>query len=156
MARANGFGHVAGSTGSMSEDAVAKLYGLPLEALIDMGDFAGGMLKYLRLHPVPRVSIAGGFAKMVKLAQGAMDLHSGRSQVDFEWLAARVPEGLRAAVLGANTALEVLTLCREAGFDIAALVAIAARDSAVEILRGSDCALDVVVVDRGGEIIGRA
>ena len=139
----------------MSEDAVAKLYGLPLEALIDMGDFAGGMLKYLRLHPVPRVSIAGGFAKMVKLAQGAMDLHSGRSQVDFEWLAARVPEALRARVLAANTALEVLTLCREAGFDIAALVAAAARESAVEILRGSDCAVDVVVVDRGGEIIGR-
>jgi cobalt-precorrin-5B (C1)-methyltransferase len=155
VARANGFGHVAGSTGSMSEDAVAKLYGLPLEALIDMGDFAGGMLKYLRLHPVPRVSIAGGFAKMVKLAQGAMDLHSGRSQVDFEWLAARVPEALRARVLAANTALEVLTLCREAGFDIAALVAAAARESAVEILRGSDCAVDVVVVDRGGEIIGR-
>jgi hypothetical protein len=35
--------------GSNWEDAVAKLYGLPLEALIDMGDFAGGMLKYLRL-----------------------------------------------------------------------------------------------------------
>ena len=66
-----------------------------------------------------------------------------------------MPEALRARVLGANTALEVLTICREAGFDIAAPVAMAARDSAVEILRGSECAVDVVVVDRGGEIIGR-
>ncbi len=63
-------------------------YGLPLEAMIDMGDFAGGLLKYLRDHPVARVTIGGGFGKMVKLAQGALDLHSGRSQVDLAWLAA--------------------------------------------------------------------
>ena len=31
-----------------------------------MGDFAGGMLKYLRKHEVARVTIAGGFAKMTK------------------------------------------------------------------------------------------
>jgi cobalt-precorrin-5B (C1)-methyltransferase len=52
-----------------------------------MGDFAGGLLKYLRAHPVPRLTIAGGFAKLTKLAQGALDLHSGRSQVDMTWLA---------------------------------------------------------------------
>ncbi|HCD50027.1 MAG TPA: cobalt-precorrin-5B (C(1))-methyltransferase, partial [Alphaproteobacteria bacterium] len=53
----------------------------------DMGDFVGGMLKYLRRHPVPRLTIAGGFGKMVKLAQGHGDLHSARSQVDFGRLA---------------------------------------------------------------------
>ena len=36
------------------------LHGLPEQALIEMGDFAGGMLKYLRAHPVPRVTVAGG------------------------------------------------------------------------------------------------
>ena len=35
-----------------------------------MGDFVGGMLKYLRAHPVPRVTIAGGVAKMTKLRRG--------------------------------------------------------------------------------------
>ena len=79
-----GLQHVAGCTGSTSEDAVRAHYGLPLEAMLDMGDFAGGLLKYLREHPVPRVTIAGGFGKMVKLAQGALDLHSGRSQVDLD------------------------------------------------------------------------
>ena len=43
----------AGSTGAASEAAVQKLYQLPEPALIDMGDFVGGMLKYLRTHPVP-------------------------------------------------------------------------------------------------------
>ena len=33
-----------------------KLHGLPEVALIDMGDFVGGMLKYIREHPVPRRS----------------------------------------------------------------------------------------------------
>ena len=41
-----------------------------------MGDFAGGTLKYLRTHPIERVTIAGGFAKLAKLAAGHLDLHS--------------------------------------------------------------------------------
>src|ERR1700723_406249 len=78
VARAAGLTHIAGATGASSEAAVQKLYGLPEIALIDMGDFVGGMLKYLRRHPVPRVTIAGGVAKMTKLAQGLTDLHSRR------------------------------------------------------------------------------
>ena len=70
VARAAGLTHIAGATGASSEAAVQKLYGLPEIALIDMGDFVGGMLKYLRAHPVPRVTIAGGVGKMTKLAQG--------------------------------------------------------------------------------------
>ena len=64
VARAAGVQHIAGSTGDTSERAVQKLYDLPDLALIDMGDFVGGMLKYVRRHPVDRVTIAGGVAKM--------------------------------------------------------------------------------------------
>ena len=87
MARACGLAHIAGATGSTSEAAVQKMYGLPETALIDMGDFVGGMLKYLKRHPVPRVTIAGGVAKMTKLAQGLLDLHSKRGAVDLDGLA---------------------------------------------------------------------
>ena len=87
VARASGFDHVAGSTGKTSEAAVKRHYGLADVALLDMGDFAGGMLKYLRRHPLPWITIAGGFAKLTKLAQGHLDLHSSRSQVDFDDLA---------------------------------------------------------------------
>ncbi|MGO4816002.1 cobalt-precorrin-5B (C(1))-methyltransferase CbiD, partial [Cupriavidus sp. 2MCAB6] len=72
VARATGLTHVAGATGSTSEAAIRRLHGLSEQALIDMGDFAGGMLKYLRRHPVHRVTVAGGFAKMVKLGQGML------------------------------------------------------------------------------------
>lgn len=150
VARASGFSHVAGCTGSTSEDAVRAHYGLPLEAMLDMGDFAGGVLKYLRVHPVARVTIGGGFGKMVKLAQGAMDLHSGRSQVDFVWLAERVSPELRERVLGANTALEVLEF---AGDGLAQRVAEEALGHVRSVLQEAGVA-DVMVVDRGGKVIG--
>jgi cobalt-precorrin-5B (C1)-methyltransferase len=152
VARAMGLVHVAGCTGSTSEDAVRTHYDLPLEAMLDMGDFAGGVLKYLRVNPVPRVTIGGGFGKMVKLAQGAMDLHSGRSQVDFAWLAERVDISLRRQVLAANTAMEVLEI---AGEGIVQIVADEALVHMRRILEGSSIA-DVIVIDRAGKIIGHA
>ena len=45
VARAAGLTHVAGATGSASEEAVARLYGLDEVALIDMGDVVGRMPK---------------------------------------------------------------------------------------------------------------
>jgi cobalt-precorrin-5B (C1)-methyltransferase len=91
VARAEGLTHLLGSTGSTSEKAAQDFHDLPLGALIDMGDFAGALLKYLRAHPVGRLTIAGGFAKMTKLAQGALDLHSGRSQVDMDFYLSILP-----------------------------------------------------------------
>ncbi|MCL4163102.1 UNVERIFIED_CONTAM: hypothetical protein GTU68_020530, partial [Idotea baltica] len=70
VACANGLDHVVGATGSTSEATVQTLYDLPDVAYLDMGDFAGGLLKYLRTHPIPRLTIAGGPGKMTKLAQG--------------------------------------------------------------------------------------
>ncbi|MHA1107677.1 MAG: cobalt-precorrin-5B (C(1))-methyltransferase [Alphaproteobacteria bacterium] len=158
VARANGIAHIAGATGNTSESAVQVHYGLPLEALIDMGDFAGGMLKYLRKQPVPRVTIAGGFAKLVKLAQGHMDLHSSRSQVDFDKLAAWLTElgateEIAAMVRQANTAAEVLELAGP--LPLADMVARRAREAALAMLAGG-VELDVLVVDRAGRVTGEA
>jgi len=152
VARAMGLPHVAGCTGSTSEDAVRAHYRLPLEAMLDMGDFAGGLLKYLRDHPVARVTIGGGFGKMAKLGQGSLDLHSGRSQIDLDWLADQVPEVERAKVLAANTAQEVLDLGQ--GLDLAQRVAKAALLTVKQVLRGAPVDADVMVVGRDGAIIG--
>ena len=70
VARAAGLGHVAAATGRTSEATAQRLYDLPEIALIDMGDFVGGTLKYLRRHPVARLTLAGGFGKLTKLAAG--------------------------------------------------------------------------------------
>ncbi len=155
VARAMGLSHVAGCTGSTSEDAVRSHFGLPLEAMLDMGDFAGGLLKYLRDHPVARVTIGGGFGKIVKLAQGALDLHSGRSQIDFEWLARMAPELPSTSVLAANTAQQVLEMAGTR-IDLAGRVAAAALAQVRLVLRGAAVAPDVMVVSRQGRIIGNA
>jgi len=161
VARADGLDHIAGATGSTSEAAVKRLHDLPDQALIDMGDFAGGMLKYLRAHPVPRVTIAGGFAKLTKLAQGRLDLHSSRSQVDFDWLGDAVARlgGDAALIEGArraNTAAQVLAETRKGVPDLADQVAEMARVVAQSTLRDALVVCDIVIVDRQGEVIGRA
>lgn len=160
VARAGGLAHVAGATGSTSEAAVQALYGLPDQALIDMGDFAGGMLKYLRRNPVPRVTIAGGIAKMTKLGQGMLDLHSRAGPVDLAWLADRLMEAgapveEAARARGANTALEVLDTARRLGLPLGDVVARHAWETASKALRGAPITLEVIVFDRSGGLVGR-
>lgn len=147
VARAAGLRHVAGCTGATTEKAVQRHYGLADHAMLDMGDFAGGLLRYLRTRPVPHVTIAGGIGKMAKLAQGARDLHSSRSQVDFEALAAMTGDGRLAHCRTALQALEV------SGDGLAAVIADRARRQAIEWLDNPQVTIDTMVVDRQGRII---
>lgn len=149
VARATGQTHVAGCTGATSERVVQALHGLPDHAMLDMGDFAGGMLKYLARHPVAHVTIGGGIGKIAKLAQGAMDLHSGRSQVDFARLAQWVD---RPEVAQANTALQAYDI---AGKPLAEAIA----NKALAVVQdgfGNGMTFDIVVIDRAGAILARA
>jgi cobalt-precorrin-5B (C1)-methyltransferase len=160
VARAGGLDHVAGATGSTSEKAVQALYDLADHALIDMGDFAGGMLKYLRRNPVPKVTIAGGIAKMTKLGQGLLDLHSRSGAVDLAWLAERLAESgaepdVVEAAGGANTALEVLETAKGFDLPLGDVVAQHAWRTAAKALRGADIVLEIVVFDRSGNLVGR-
>ena len=159
VARAAGVAHVAGTTGKTSENAVRALYGLEEQALLEMGDFAGALLKYICRNPVARLTVAGGFAKISKLAQGHLDLHSGRSQVDIGVLSEHLAE------LGVTT--EILTQARSAHSAGALLalagdlplgdrVAAAALGIVKETLDGADIAVDVTIFDRAGALIGRA
>jgi cobalt-precorrin-5B (C1)-methyltransferase len=160
VCRANGVAHAAACTGSTSEGAVQRLYGLPDLAFIDMGDFAGGTLKYLKRHPIPRLTLAGGFAKLSKLADGAMDLHSGRSEVNREQLATALqelgaPAELAGAAREANTAGEILEMAEGRGLGLGNLIAKRAKDQALALLAG-ETAVEVIIVDRKGGIVGRA
>ena len=161
VAKAVGLRHVAGSTGMTSETAVAKLYGLPETALIEMGDFAGGMLKYLKTHPVERVTIAGGFAKIAKLAQGHLDLHSGRGLVDLNALAGVLAElGAQSSIIDAartaNTAQQVLDISRAAGLPLASHLAEHALTTATTVLAGTGALVDIVIFDRQGQLAARS
>jgi cobalt-precorrin-5B (C1)-methyltransferase len=161
VARAAGLTHIVGSTGANSESAAQKLCGLPDIALIDMGDFVGGMLKYLRRHPVPRVTIAGGVAKMTKLAQGLADLHSKRGEVDLATLvkfatAAGAGEQIQRGILAANTAAQAFAIAQAAGVALGDQVARAAQETAAGIIAGSAITIEVILFDREQNLVGRA
>ncbi len=150
VARASGIAHLAGCTGSTSERTVQALYSLSDHAMIDMGDFAGGMLKYLRKNPVERLSIGGGIGKITKLAQGAMDLHSSRSQVDLDRLAREFGIPALSSVVSASQASEMI------GPDLAVRMSGMAKERVRRFLAGTGMDVDVVVVGRSGEILARS
>ncbi len=152
VARASGLAHVAGCTGATSERVVQELFALPDHAMLDMGDFAGGLLKYLAKHPVGRITIGGGIGKMSKLAQGARDLHSARSQVAFDTLGLWARQAGLADVSGANTALEAVDI---AGPGLAQIVAARALDHVREMLSGTQIEAGIVIIDRAGTVLAR-
>jgi cobalt-precorrin-5B (C1)-methyltransferase len=85
---------------------------------------------------------------MTKLAQGAVDLHSSRSQVDFDGLA----EMMDMPVLrDANTALEAFEI---AGEFLSQTMAVHALERVQNLYPQIN--FDTVVIDRAGKIIGRA
>jgi len=161
VARAMGIEHIAGATGNASEAAVQRYHDMPEVALIDMGDFVGGMLKYVRAHPVPRVTIAGGVAKMTKLAQGMLDVHSKRGAADFGALAALArqaggSESLAERIAAANTVAEAFGLAEAEGVPLGDAVAAGAWKTAAGALGRADVALEILVFDREGRAMGRA
>src|SRR5579875_3292485 len=160
VARAAGLAHIAAATGRSSEAAVQRLYGLPEAALIDMGNFVGGMLKYLRRHPVPRLSLAGGVAKMTKLAQGHLDLHSARGTADLAELARLAAAGgvhaeICARIAKAASVAEAFALAADKGPALAEAVAAAAWRTAAEVLRGTKIDLEVLLFSHDGALLGR-
>jgi cobalt-precorrin-5B (C1)-methyltransferase len=161
VARAAGLIHIAAATGSTSEAGVRRLLDLPEIALIDMGDFVGGLLKYLRRHPVPRLTLAGGIAKMAKLAQGHLDLHSARSRIEGADLARRLeaiaaPADTIAACADAASVGEALSAIdpRWTGA-LASSIAEDARAVAATQL-GPSIAVDAAIFDRQGALLAHA
>ena len=159
VARAAGLEHIAAATGATSERAVQRLYDLPDHALIDMGDFVGGTLKYLRRHPVERLTIAGGFAKLTKLAAGHLYLHSATSRVDIAGLAGVLGElgaepTTMEAARAANGAAEILDIAGELRETLARAIAGRAREVALATVCGKT-AVEVAIVDRQGHFLAR-
>lgn len=150
VVRASGEPHAAGCTGATSERAVQEHFGLPDHAMLDMGDFAGGLLRYVARHPIPRLTIGGGLGKLAKLGQGARDLHSSRSRVDFARLA-ELAGDRRIETCG--TVLHAFEL---AGPPLARAIARAAYDQASLMLDNDGIELQIVATDRAGTILAIA
>ena len=62
---------------------------------------------------------------------------------------------LAAAARSANTAGEILGMAQASGLALGDLIAGEARDRALAMVDGR-LAIEVIVIDRGGEVVGRA
>ncbi|MBK7721143.1 MAG: cobalt-precorrin-5B (C(1))-methyltransferase [Austwickia sp.] len=164
VALAAGQQHLAACTGSTSEAVAGDRFGLPELALIDMGDFAGAVLKYLRSPAgdrCRRLTLCGGVAKLSKLAAGHLDLHSGRSSVDPDYLARLATQagasGSTASLIqGAATVLEALELAAADQVDLGQAIAEASADYAQTVLARPEILLHVVCIDRAGAVVGES
>ncbi len=160
VAKANGITHIAATTGNMSEEAIKQHYGLEDSALIEMGDFAGAVLKHLKKFPIAKLSICGGLGKISKLANQHMDLNSKSSAIDFQHLADTAKsigasDKLLSVILKANTSIEVLNLCQKEGVDIATALCAKALGFAESIVP-SEVNVEVWATNRNGELIAYA
>ena len=161
VCRANKIDHAFACTGRTSEQGVQDMFIPPREAIIDMGDFVGGLLKYLRRNPIPRLTIAGGFAKISKLAAGFIDLHSGRSQIDRSYLAGALKrcgadKKLQELTWQANSALDLLLIAQQHHIALADIVAKDACAVAIDTCQQPLVSIDVMVFDRQAKLIGRS
>lgn len=158
VARSNGIDHIAATTGSSSEAAIKAHYGLPEMALIEMGDFVGAVLKYLKKAPVAKLSICGGFGKLTKLANGHLDLNSRSSSIDFQHLSqlakkAGADQALCEWIESANTSVQVLKVCQEKEVDLAAVVCREALAKARSIVP-AEVEVEIWAIDRQGNFVG--
>lgn len=160
VAKANGMTHIAASTGNSSEQAIRQKYQLEDSALIEMGDFAGAVLKHLKKVPIAKLSICGGFGKITKLANGHMDLNSRVSSIDFLHIANTAERlgaspALLSRIKSANTSIEALNLCLAENIDLAQAICEQALVFAHSILP-EEVSVEVFAINRQGEFVAHA
>lgn len=162
VASSNGATHIGASTGNSSEAAIRQRYHFEDMALIEMGDFVGALLKHLKKGQIDKLSLCGGFGKLTKMAQGALDLNSRKCSIDFDFLSTCVKQLLTAQgredsrilerVRHANTSIEVLNIALAEKLELAALICNMAQQKAVAIV-ASNIEVEVLAINRQGEII---
>jgi len=162
VARANGFTHIAATTGNASEAAIKGHYDLDETALIEMGDFIGALLKHVRkveksTSQLTKLSICGGFGKLSKLANGHMDLNSRVSSIDFALLADTAAElgassELLEKIKNANTSIEAMNLCNLEGVGLAQSICHKAHTFCRKYI-ANHIELEIWAINRKGEFV---
>jgi len=157
VAKANGIEHIAACTGSSSERAIQTLYSMNDMARIEMGDYVGAVLKHTKKVQFAKISFIGGFGKLSKLANGHINLHSQKSNIDFKQFAEIAAElgastELQTKIRAANTSAEVLSLCTEQGIGIATQICTLALQQ-IQSRMASVPQLECIAIDKSGNIV---
>ncbi len=151
VAVAGGMDEVIFSTGRSTERVVEKRLRLPEIAFVLTGDHMGAALKDAsKKRGLKKVTVAGQFGKMSKLAAGHFETHRDDSSVELETIAGlcrSLGDGaLAGMVLGANTAREVYFILKKAGRkDVFRAMLKKVRENA-RVFLGSDIEIRCVLV----------
>lgn len=161
VAAQQGLGDLVLTTGGKSEAYAMRMYPqLSQEAFIQMGDFVGIAVKHCARKNIRNAKIVGMIGKLSKMADSKMQTHSAGSEVNMELLAnlaaeLGAPAELRARILEANTARQVLEMCKTEGFpEVTSLVCRKVVENAKRHA-GGHLEIDACLVDFDGTLLGR-
>lgn len=159
VARRLGQTHLVGATGDVSGKSAQKKYHLSDISIIEMGDFIGGFLKYIRRHRVQKITIAAGPGKMTKIAQGQKDLRAKKCQVDKKKLRQcaldhDVPMTICEKIESQPTVGQIFKLIQGDERLLGDVIAHQAYDNIMNILGDIHIQCDVIIFDRKGHLIG--
>jgi cobalt-precorrin-5B (C1)-methyltransferase len=158
IARALGYTTVCLTPGRLGERWVAEKLGIPTDAVIQMSNFVGFLLRTCADKGIKNVVLAGHHSKLTKVAAGCFHTHNKVSDGRLETLAAYAAlmgaeSEVVKALLEANTSEEALGILKETGYDeVMSLVAAKAAKRAREHVFG-ELKVGVVMFTMGGEVL---
>lgn len=162
VARVNGCAHLVLTPGGKSESFAQRLFPLPEESFIEVGDFVAQAMAYCKRYQPSRVTFGALPAKFSKVAAGQLETHSRDGEVDFRFLAevgamAGLPPVLCDKIRAATLVREVFGWVKEepqraAFFNI---LSQAARRALTQAVQGA-FAVEAVLFDFDGTVLARA
>lgn len=158
VALANGYDEIVLTPGRIGErNALAR--GIPEDAVVQMGNFAGFMLEECAKRSVKKVLLFGHVSKVAKIAAGFFNTHSKFGDAKSE-IAACVSlfctdEKIAKTLLEANTTEEAIEILREKNLThVFDLIAQKASERAAEHVNGK-MRIGVILASLKGEVIGK-
>jgi cobalt-precorrin-5B (C1)-methyltransferase len=146
--------------GGRGERFARRFISLPDIGYVQIGNFFGMALERACQAGVQQITLAGMIGKLAKFAAGHASVHSKQSEQDFEFLArlagdAGFEDAVVQRILHANTAQEVTEIARDAG--LASFHDDLCREAHRFALTFFDreLALDVRLLGKDGDILGR-
>jgi cobalt-precorrin-5B (C1)-methyltransferase len=161
VAIAAGADSVVLTTGGRSEDFAKALFPtLPEHCFVQMGDFAGYSVKQCANKNLKKATIAGFIGKLTKMAMGIKQTHVAGSHVNMEFMATLATQcqasgSVIEEIRHANTARHVSEIINKQGlFDYYGLMCRKVHEQMTSHA-GSSLALDVIMFEFDGRVIGR-
>jgi cobalt-precorrin-5B (C1)-methyltransferase len=162
VARANGCTHLVLTPGGKSESFAQRVFDLPEESFIEVGDFVAQAMAYCKRNGPSQVTFGALPAKFSKVAAGQLETHSRDGEVDFRFLAevgatAGLPAMLCAKIRAATLAREVFGWVKEEA-QRTAFFRILSRAAQRSLARAAQeaFAVEAILFDFDGTVLARA